>query len=147
MLFFSWNTDLRCKLISTIDENPLYKRILYPPPGGNPSTAKGGGTPKTDIHWSLVKDVLGPTEKYGTLVKAITSSSADAGRRSKWGNKVKTCLSTCVLIHIRVSCATQMDLVASMQSLVLKFDQSLSATGSGMTEEDRLYGYENKQGM
>jgi hypothetical protein len=71
--------------------------MLYPLPGANKSTAKGGGTPKTNIHRSLVKDILGPTENYGALVKAITSSPANAARRNKWGNKVKTCLGTYVV--------------------------------------------------
>ncbi|TFK84662.1 hypothetical protein K466DRAFT_567098 [Polyporus arcularius HHB13444] len=47
--------DLTWSLIATIEDNADIKWALYPPPGGNPSTANRGGTAKTDFHVELAK--------------------------------------------------------------------------------------------
>jgi hypothetical protein len=100
-----WDTALRCKLVAAIVASSLYKSVLYPGPGANQSTAKGGGTPKTDIHWSIAKEVLGPIDKYKKQIDSITTATKDSARRSKWGNKVKATLNVYVahLLAVRLS--------------------------------------------
>ncbi|KAF8149304.1 hypothetical protein K438DRAFT_2086789 [Mycena galopus ATCC 62051] len=67
-------------LIARIIENATIKRALFPPPGPNASTAKGGGKTKSSAYWQLLQ---------GALDAVSTTKDQTA-----WGNKIKNRLRT-----------------------------------------------------
>ena len=75
-------------LIAEIQENEEIKRGLFPPPGGNASTAKGGGKTKKDHHLALAKALFG-TDKTGHYIPAFTAALNDKKEEKKWANKIK----------------------------------------------------------
>ncbi|EIN09280.1 hypothetical protein PUNSTDRAFT_32081, partial [Punctularia strigosozonata HHB-11173 SS5] len=46
-------------LVAAILENERIRKGLFPGPGANPSSQKGGGTPKTEHYWALAQIVFG----------------------------------------------------------------------------------------
>ncbi|KAJ7128002.1 hypothetical protein C8R44DRAFT_554394, partial [Mycena epipterygia] len=56
----SWSDAARSEaLVARIYEDRDIKRALYPPPGPNASTAKGGGKTKVAAQWQLCCNLLG----------------------------------------------------------------------------------------
>ncbi len=86
-----WDEKLTCALITCINENVMIKRGLYPPPGPNPSTANGGGKPKSDFHAALAYALFKDHEKYGAQ---FAEAKGDPAKLSKWAGKIKNCINT-----------------------------------------------------
>ena len=86
-VFGRWaDPSLTWSLIAAIEENITIKRGLYPPPGGNPSTANGGGKAKTDHYAELAKLLFTHHEKSGA---AFAPALADVKLMAQWGTKIK----------------------------------------------------------
>ncbi|KAJ7734192.1 hypothetical protein DFH07DRAFT_967741 [Mycena maculata] len=88
---FDWSDPaLTQALITCIMEDRDIKRALYPPPGPNASTAKGGGKTKTSSHWQLCLNLLGEDPKYKEALAMVTT----AKERLAYANKIKNRLRT-----------------------------------------------------
>ncbi|KAJ7442706.1 hypothetical protein B0H11DRAFT_2347649 [Mycena galericulata] len=72
-------------LIARIMEDKDIKRALYPPPGPNASTAKGGGKSKVESQWQLCLNLLEEHPKYKEALAAVTTKK----ERTAYANKIK----------------------------------------------------------
>ncbi|KAF6755644.1 hypothetical protein DFP72DRAFT_1067447 [Ephemerocybe angulata] len=61
-----WTQKLSESLITIINENNEIKQGLFPGVGGNLSTQKGGGQPKTHWHWQVALGLFQDHEDYGS---------------------------------------------------------------------------------
>jgi len=91
----SWNTDVALSeaLITAITDDRKIKQALFPSPGSNVSSSKGGGKPKTEYHWILCQLLFTDHPSYGEAFKKVLDcddgpKKATALRRL-WGNKIK----------------------------------------------------------
>ncbi|KAJ7036778.1 hypothetical protein C8F04DRAFT_1336265 [Mycena alexandri] len=93
VLSINWKADpgLSVKMLALISESTEIKQSLYPPPGPNASSTKGGGQPKTVAHWDLCVLLLGDDPKYKDSIEA-TANNPKA--KLAYGNKMKNRLST-----------------------------------------------------
>jgi hypothetical protein len=90
---YSWVKDenLSWSLIAAITEDPDIKQGLFPSPGANSSSAKGGGKTKTEWHWRLCDVLFSQHPDYAaafSLAKNATGKPA-AKQRANWANKIK----------------------------------------------------------
>ncbi|KAI0702776.1 hypothetical protein C8Q76DRAFT_233178 [Earliella scabrosa] len=86
-----WSDSLTWSLISAIEESKSIKQGLYPPPGANKSTAKGGGKAKTEYHAELACILFDEHPKYGA---AFALAHSDKKVLAAWGRKIKNRLNT-----------------------------------------------------
>ncbi|KAF8191114.1 hypothetical protein K438DRAFT_1591553, partial [Mycena galopus ATCC 62051] len=93
-------------LIAYIFQDALIKQALFPSPGPNASTKKGGGKKKVDAHWELAKLLL---EENPACEPAITVAAVDPKTRLIWANKIKNrlasyvfCAFICLPTHFRM---------------------------------------------
>lgn len=84
----SWDDQLTWALITAITDNPIIKQGLFPSPGANVSTTKGGGLRKTDHHWALCREIFSHHQKYEEAFNAVS----EAKEKAIWCGKVKNCL-------------------------------------------------------
>jgi hypothetical protein len=85
----SWSDQaLTQDLIARIIENAIIKRALFPLPGPNTSTAKGGSKTKSSAYWQLFLLLLGDNPKYKAALDAISTTKD----QTAWENKIKNCL-------------------------------------------------------
>ncbi|KAJ7833941.1 hypothetical protein B0H14DRAFT_3871513 [Mycena olivaceomarginata] len=64
---------------------------LFPPPGPNASTKKGGGKTKVSARWEICLKLLGDHPKYQ---EAIAAAANVPRERSPWANRIKNRLRT-----------------------------------------------------
>ncbi|KAF8168376.1 hypothetical protein B0H34DRAFT_646167, partial [Crassisporium funariophilum] len=79
-------------LISTITNNPKIKQGLFPAPGGNTSSAKGGGAKKNHWHWKVAKALFSKHPNYAQAISlALDKKNAKVcGKlQNMWGKKIK----------------------------------------------------------
>ena len=83
-------------LIAAILQSSDIKQGLFPGPGGNSSTAAGGGQKKTFWHWKLAVAVFRghkiygpPLERVVRKVEKAASGAAATKLRNSWGDKIK----------------------------------------------------------
>ncbi|KAJ7018601.1 hypothetical protein C8F04DRAFT_909624, partial [Mycena alexandri] len=69
-----WTNDLSQQLVTCIVQTAIIKRVLFPPPGANASTAKGGGKTKVSAQWDLCVELLGENTKYKQAITAAKTS-------------------------------------------------------------------------
>jgi hypothetical protein len=82
----SWkDKELTWKLINAITEDPMIKQGLFPSPGANVSTAKGGGLSKTQHHKELAARVFSDHIMYGPAFELARSPK----EKNSWGQKIK----------------------------------------------------------
>ncbi|KAJ6487788.1 hypothetical protein C8R45DRAFT_781754, partial [Mycena sanguinolenta] len=100
----SWNADkLSERLITAISEDKFIKRALFPPPGPNGSTSKGGGMKKVVAQWKLCLLLFGDDPRYKEAVAAATTNPT---QQTVWANKVKN--------RLRNMATTTRDYIAEM---------------------------------
>ncbi|KAH9946453.1 hypothetical protein B0H21DRAFT_693672, partial [Amylocystis lapponica] len=73
-------------LITAISEDQSIKCGLYPPPGGNTSSAKGGGKGKTEHHWAICEVLFTDHPRYKARFALVPG---DKKQEKAWGLKVK----------------------------------------------------------
>ncbi|KAJ7434202.1 hypothetical protein B0H11DRAFT_1664722, partial [Mycena galericulata] len=87
----SWSEPaLSQALIACIMEDRDIKRALYPPPGPNASTAKGGGKTKTESQWQLCLNLLGEDPKYQEALDAVKTKKEQVAYANKIKNRLRT---------------------------------------------------------
>ncbi|KAM5539999.1 hypothetical protein V8D89_006331 [Ganoderma adspersum] len=111
-----WDEELTWALITRINENAKIKRGLYPPPGPNPSTANGGGKPKSDFHAELARALFENHAKYGTQFEQAKS---DPAKLSKWAGKIKNRMNT-------------------LEKKTRRYFDMMGQTGQGITREEEI---------
>ncbi|KAJ6473749.1 hypothetical protein C8R45DRAFT_1103433 [Mycena sanguinolenta] len=104
------------KLIAHIMENANIKRSLFPPPGPNPSTKKGGGTPKNVAQFQLCKLLLAGDSRY---TEALAHAEKDAKERSNWSTKITNRLRT-------------------MSTITRDFMEEMGETGAGINSAEEI---------
>ena len=91
----NWLKDdqkLSWSLITAITDNPTIKQGLFPSPGANLSSPKGGGKLKTEYHQQLCDDLFTQHPEYLAAWLAVKNAKGK-GAAKKWatcGNKIKT---------------------------------------------------------
>jgi hypothetical protein len=88
----SWSIPERSiALIACINDpiNINIKNCLFPPPGQNPSTSKGGGKTKTSAYWDLVKAFLVQFIEYREAIQWIINTPKAVKERGQWTKKMK----------------------------------------------------------
>ena len=87
----SWrDPSLTWALIAAITDDPLIKQGLFPSPGANVSTSKGGGKPKTDHHYAVALAIFGEHDVY----KDTFALAKGPKEKAVWGKKVKNRIQT-----------------------------------------------------
>ena len=70
----SWrDLNLTWALIGAITDNDDIQHGLFPPPGKNASTAKGGGKSKKDWHWEICKAIFTSHNIYSNAFAQATN--------------------------------------------------------------------------
>ncbi|KAJ3501484.1 hypothetical protein NLJ89_g9316 [Agrocybe chaxingu] len=132
-----WNDEpqLSLGLVAAITDNPDIKQGLFPSPGGNVSTAKGGGTKKITWQWQLAEIIFKDHKKYGAeLRKALD----DSGLQKAWAEKIKNRLKTyepqfSLLFHKAIS-----DTLSRMTQTTQKHIEALGKTGAGISRVEEI---------
>jgi hypothetical protein len=76
---------LMWSLIAAIMDDYVIKQGLFPSPGANVLTAKGGGKPKTDHHYANTLAIFSEYKAYQDVFKLATGPK----EKAVWGKKVK----------------------------------------------------------
>ncbi|KAH9984742.1 hypothetical protein BJV74DRAFT_797146 [Russula compacta] len=82
------DADLTWLVISASTDDATIKQGLFPSPGANVSTSKGGGKPKTDHQFALAVALFSEHPKYCEVFKWATSSK----EKTVWAKWIKNCL-------------------------------------------------------
>ena len=90
-----WTDELSEQLINAISEDPDIKQGLFPAPGGNVSSSKGGGQKKTAWHWKLAEILFSDHAIYSSAFEKAASDKGKDKTKSQaiWGDKIKNRLS------------------------------------------------------
>ncbi|KAJ6629025.1 hypothetical protein B0H10DRAFT_1776702, partial [Mycena sp. CBHHK59/15] len=116
LYLYSWSDPtLSEALVSRIMESAEIKRALYPPPGPNASTAKGGGKTKVGSQWQLCLNLLGEDPKYKEALAAVTTSK----ERTAYANKIKNRL-------------------RAMAKITREYMDEMGQTGAGIHSADEI---------
>ncbi|KAJ7034196.1 hypothetical protein C8F04DRAFT_1183482 [Mycena alexandri] len=86
-----WSNELSQQLISSIVGKAIIKRVLFPPPGANASTAKGGGKTKVSAHWDLCVELFGDDPKYNDVIEEAKKLPK---QQVLWARKIKARIKT-----------------------------------------------------
>ncbi|KAI0753035.1 hypothetical protein C8Q80DRAFT_1267475 [Daedaleopsis nitida] len=116
----NWNKDdfaLTWSLLSAITDQLNIQNALYPPPGANTSTVKGGGKKKTEHHWLLCKAIFANHPEYKDVFAQVNVKKAS--ERSKWSTKIKNRL-------------------RAMAKMVVEYKKILGSTGEGIKSADDI---------
>jgi hypothetical protein len=96
----SWSIPEHSIALIACINGPIHidiKNCLFPPPGQNPLTSKGGGKTKTLVYWDLVKAFLVQFIKYWEAIQWIINTSKAANERGQWNKKMKNCIDKSVV--------------------------------------------------
>ncbi|KAF9039569.1 hypothetical protein BDP27DRAFT_1435253 [Rhodocollybia butyracea] len=93
-----WTAELSFSLLTRITECEITKNRLYPGPGANVSTAKGGGLPKIEHHFRLFNALFGEDPAWQQLLQTAKdqlpgNKSAAASTQKLLSGKIKNRLS------------------------------------------------------
>ncbi|KAJ6622112.1 hypothetical protein B0H10DRAFT_1944944 [Mycena sp. CBHHK59/15] len=77
-------------LISCIMQDRDIKRALYPPPGPNALTARGGGKTKTSSQWQLCLNLLRDDPKYNEALASVMTTKERTAYTKKIKNHLRT---------------------------------------------------------
>jgi hypothetical protein len=72
-------------------EDRQIKQALFPSPGPNSSSSKGGGKPKMEHHYAIAQIMFMDHQKYGDAFQKAEEAEGKEGvkLRRLWGNKIK----------------------------------------------------------
>ncbi|KAF9536533.1 hypothetical protein CPC08DRAFT_824795 [Agrocybe pediades] len=119
----SWTNELSSTLLTAISEDNDIKQGLFPAPGGNVSTARGGGQKKTAWQWKLAIAIFQNHEEYGTAFQKaldLPKGTPPATKaKSIWADKIKNRLK-------------------KMEKIVREHMATLGSTGEGIKSEAEI---------
>jgi hypothetical protein len=98
---YSWKEDgLSEKLLAAITDDPRIKQGLFPSPGANVSSSKGGGQKKTTWQWQLALLVFSDHPKYSAAIKRASDSDGPGASKLQgvWSDKIRNRLKKMVAI-------------------------------------------------
>jgi hypothetical protein len=87
---------LTWSLIAAITDDAAIKQGLFPSPGANVSTSKGGGKPKTDHQYALAVTLFSEHPKYSEVFTLATTSK----EKVVWAKRIKNRLQKYVWVNI-----------------------------------------------
>ena len=89
----SWSDQtLSQSLITAITDDPDIKQGLFPPPGPNASSAKGGGKKKILWQWKIAVAIFKDHPLYSTAFATAyncTDPKLKLKLQTSWGEKIK----------------------------------------------------------
>lgn len=102
---YSWSIiELSESLITLVTDDRVIKQALFPSPGSNTSSSKGGVKPKMEYHWILAKLLFTDHEKYGKAFQRMEECKEvrqAANLRRIWGSKIKNQLVKYVVLLLK----------------------------------------------
>ncbi|KAK7471958.1 hypothetical protein VKT23_000065 [Stygiomarasmius scandens] len=119
-----WTPSLSALLLTRIIEDEKIKNGLYPGPGANQSTAKGGGLTKIDHQFSLFVAVFGDDEDWKP--KIAEAQSQDPKKKAA-ASKLRTYLATKIKNRLN-----------KMATTTRSITQALGQTGAGIRSADEI---------
>jgi hypothetical protein len=94
----SWKEEgLSERLLAAITDDPRIKQGLFPSPGANVSSSKGGGQKKTTWQWQLALHVFSDHPKYSAAIKSASCEGASK-LQGVWSDKIRNRLKKMVAI-------------------------------------------------
>ncbi|KAF9562394.1 hypothetical protein CPC08DRAFT_761522 [Agrocybe pediades] len=124
-----WTNELSQSLLTAISEDQDIKQGLFPAPGGNVSTARGGGKKKTVWQWKVAVDIFQNHPQYGpAFQKVLDMTPGPPATRAKtvWGDKIK-------------------NRIKKMEKIVRDYMAMLGSTGEGIQCEADIDTSQNNQ--
>ncbi|KAL1937493.1 hypothetical protein VTO73DRAFT_13145 [Trametes versicolor] len=111
-----WTTALTWSLITAIEEDKNIKRALYPPPGSNASTAKGGGKAKTEFQAHLATVLF---KNHPDYKRAFALTKDEPRQLAAWGRKIK-------------------NRIKALETKTRGYLSDMGETGKGIAQEDEI---------
>ena len=139
----SWNNDVELSesLITIITDDQTIKQALFPSPGSNSSSSKGGGKPKTEFHWMICKLLFTNHSVYSEAFKKVelcNNAKKKAALRRTWGNKIKNRLVKYVpYSDSSIRCLTANGL-CRMIKITNAHKETMGQTGQGISHRDQI---------
>ena len=95
-IYSSWNNGLSEKLIAAITDDPDIKQGLFPAPGANASTTKGGGKRKS--HWQRkLAEILFAEHPEFSAAYAHSQTQKSSKLQGIWGERIRNRISKYVV--------------------------------------------------
>ncbi|KAK1219732.1 hypothetical protein PQX77_017538 [Marasmius sp. AFHP31] len=110
------DVDLSLPIVTAIMESRVIKKVLYPSPGSNTSTANGGGTTKVEAQYMVATAVFATHDSYKDM---FVKGAKSAKGREKWSLKIKNRL-------------------VKMHKIVAEIKEEMGATGVGIRSTDEI---------
>jgi hypothetical protein len=88
-----WDEDRTISLVHHIAESEIACLKLFPKPGQNPSTAKGGGVSKNEVYWIIARDWLSQDLAFSATIARIVKDGKPK-EQTDWGKKIKNKVAT-----------------------------------------------------
>ncbi|KZT25825.1 hypothetical protein NEOLEDRAFT_1024928, partial [Neolentinus lepideus HHB14362 ss-1] len=104
-------------LLRAITDDTNIKQGLFPGPGVNVSTARGGGKLKSDHHWAVCVELFSQHLDYKECFDEAQEGPAKA--KKPWSNKIKNKLWKMTLVTKDIN-------------------KTMGQTGEGITSEDQI---------
>lgn len=118
----SWKEDgLSEKLLAAITDDPRIKQGLFPSPGANVSSSKGGRQKKTTWQWQSAVLVFSDHPKYSAAIaRASNGKGASASKlQGVWSDRIRNRLK-------------------KMTAITRGYINDMGQTGAGIAEEDEI---------
>lgn len=135
-----WTTALTWSLITAIEEDKNIKRALYPPPGSNASTAKGGGKAKTEFQAHLATVLF---KNHPDYKRAFALTKDEPRQLAAWGRKIKNRIKASVhgqlvgVIH-EYTLTWAASLLPRLETKTRGYLSDMGETGKGIAQEDEI---------
>lgn len=123
----SWSDQtLSQSLITAITDDPDIKQGLFPPPGPNASSAKGGGKKKTLWQWKVAVAIFKEHPTYSTAFAAAYNCADPKLKpklQSSWAWNIRS-------FRLRDACR--------MSTITREYMDEMGQTGAGIAREDDI---------
>jgi hypothetical protein len=133
-LLHRWEDEpgLTWKLLTNITDNSVIRMGLYPGPGGNASTQKGGGKNKTEHHWNLAVLTFGDHSAHKDTISKVGKAARD---RKPWCMKVKNRLTWYVSQGL---CNISLISPARLEKKTSGYIKDMGETGAGLENAQEI---------
>jgi len=131
----SWkDKDLTWQLIHCIAEDPIIRQGLFPCPGANVLTAKGGGLSKAHHHKELAARVFGDHLVYGPAFEQART----AKEKNLWAQKIKNRIQAWVGNLFSQGSESHHQTSYRLVKDTQKYKEEMGLTGEGITSADQI---------
>ncbi|KAK1230286.1 hypothetical protein PQX77_006634 [Marasmius sp. AFHP31] len=110
------DVDLSLAIVTAIMDSQVIKKVLYPSPGFNTSTANGGGTTKVEAQYMVATAVFAT---HNSCKDMFVKGAKSAKGQEKWSLEIKNCL-------------------VKMHKIVAEIKEEMGVTGAGIRSADKI---------